>query len=105
MTDLISRRGIFIVSFQFEGMCTALRLITQCGAPPGDATVVLLQKLQREFRGLIASGRVVDDVPDVKQGMSAPELLAIAEVLRASALSFLSADEAEERRRSIGFAS
>lgn len=104
MTDFIERRGIFIVSFQLEGLCAALRLITQCGVQLGDATVILLQKLQRDFRGLVESGCVVDDVPDVTSGMTTPEMLAIAEVLRASALSFLSADEAEDHRRSIGFA-
>lgn len=101
--NLITRRGIFIVSFQLEGICTALRLIVQCHAEPGSATVAVLRKLQREFGDLVASGRVVSEIPEVTESMSAPELLAIAEVLRTSAMCFLSPDEADERKRSIGF--
>ena len=101
--ELITRRSIFIVSFQLEGIGTALRVSLQCRAEPGAATIVLLMKLQSDFRRLIASGRVVNDVPEISEGMSAPELLAIAEVPRTSAMSFLSPDEAEQRQRSIGF--
>ena len=103
MSDVISRRGIFIASFQLDGLCGALRLMLQCGAAPGDATVALLCKLQDEFETLIKGGRVIERIPKASSAMSAAEMLAIAEVLRASALVFLTQDEADERKRSFGF--
>jgi hypothetical protein len=104
MSELIFRRGIFIASFQLDGICNALRLMLQCGASPGAATVALLEKLQGEFETLIKEGRIVERIPKASATMSTPELLAIAEVLRSSALVFLTPDEAEERKRTFGFA-
>ncbi len=102
MNDQIERRGILIVSFQLEGICNALKFMVQAGANPGDETRSIVKKLWSDFQD-IASGKVVKDLPDVSDITSAADLLAIAETLRTSALCFLTPDEQDERKRSIGF--
>ena len=100
---LISRRDIFVVSCQLEGICNALRLIVQTGAAVSAPTRAIVAKLRGDFQKLVASGRVAEGLPEVSDDMGAVELLSLAETLRMSALCFLTADEAEERRRAIGF--
>jgi hypothetical protein len=100
---LITRRGIFIVSYQLDGICNALRLIVQTGAPVGSPVRAIVAKLRADFARLLASGRALDSLPEVSDDMSAPELLALAETLRSSALCFLTPDETDERKRAMGF--
>jgi hypothetical protein len=100
---LISRRGLFIVSFQAEGVCLALRLVLQTGAPVSAPTRVIVAKLRSDFQSLIANGRVAEGLPEVSEDMGTAELLTLAEIIRMSVLCFLTPDETEERKRTMGF--
>lgn len=106
MTDhLVTRQGFFLVSYQIEGLCVALRLMVQTGVSAGPQTRELLNNKLSVFRSLIMSGPGLDGLPDITDAIATADLLSIAEILRTTALCFLTPEEHEERRRSIGFTS
>jgi hypothetical protein len=49
---LILRSGLFIISFQLEGLCTALRYAVPVGLDPGQGTVALLRKLFEDYANI-----------------------------------------------------
>ena len=106
MTDhLLTRQGLFVVSYQVEGLCVALRLMVQSGNPAGPETRQLLRRLMSTFRSLVTSGPALEGIPEISDTTAAADLLSIAETLRTTALCFLTPEEHEERKRSIGFTS
>ena len=98
----INRTGLFIISFQLEGLCTALRHCLACNLTPGPASVGLVQKLFDEFRE-ISTGRWAERFPEISESLLPSDLLAIAETLRMTVVSFLSPQETEDRAQIVGF--
>ena len=99
---LIDRTGFSIVSFQLEGLCQALRATVPNGLSPGAGTVQILRKLRDDWAS-ITTGKSLQNLPEIDGELSAVDLLAMAETLRATALSFMSPDEFAEQRRAFGF--
>lgn len=77
--DIISRRGLFIVSYQAEGVCNALRLIVQTGTQVSAPTRAIVSKLRGDFERLIVGGRVAEGLPEVSENMDADALLTLSE--------------------------
>jgi len=99
---LIDRTGVFIISFQLEGLCTALRLTVPQGLLPGTGTLAILKKLVADFES-ISSGQCLKNLPTISESSSPMDVLAMAETLRMTVLAFLSPEEISEHRRAIGF--
>jgi hypothetical protein len=97
----IDRSGLFIISFQLEGVCTGLRATVPHGLAPGNDTVTILRKLLADFAS-ISTGKMLKDLPDISETSNPVDILVFAETLRTSVLAFLTPDEISERR-SIGF--
>jgi hypothetical protein len=100
--DAVYRSERFVLSYQLDGMCQALRLIIQLKEKPGVKTLQLLTKLRSEV-GRNVTGQALKDVPDFDATTTLPELVAIAEFLRATMVAFLSPEETKERSGSMGF--
>ena len=98
----IERSDRYILSYQLDGLCLALRLMIQFGATPGAKTLQLLTKLRTEV-GKNVTGPAMKDVPDIDPHASLPELVAVAEVLRSTLQAFLSPEEVSEKRGPLGF--
>jgi len=99
---LIDRTGLFIISYQLEGLCTALRLIVPQGLAPGADTLAILKKLVADFAS-ISTGPCLTGLPTVTASSNRVDVLAMAETLRTTVLAFLSPEEIAEHRRAIGF--
>lgn len=97
----IERGGLFIMSYQLEGLCNGLRLTVPNGLSPGKETVAILKKLQADFAS-ISTGRILKDLPTVSETSSPVDILVLAETLRTSVMAFLSPEEVAEHRK-IGF--
>jgi len=97
----IDRSGLFIISFQIEGVCTGLRLTVPHGLAPGKGTITILRKLVADFAS-ISTGKMLKDLPEISESSSPVDILVFAETLRTSILAFLSPDEILERK-TIGF--
>ncbi len=100
--DAVYRSERFVLSYQLDGICQALRLIVQAREKPGAKTLQLLTKLRSEV-GRNVAGQALKDVPDFDASTTLPELVAIAEFLRATMLAFLSPEETKERSGGMGF--
>lgn len=98
----IDRSGRSILSFQLQSLCNALRVAVQSGRPAGSFSVRLIRKLQADLL-VIASGRCVEELPEIDETATAADLLAIAEVMNGTLDAFLSPEEGEEKRRFFGF--
>ena len=96
------RSGLFILSFQLDGLATALRYTVPAGAPVGPETIKMAMRLKSAFER-VTSGEPVENLPDVSIESAPSDVLMLVEILRASLLAFLSPDEAEERRDVLGF--
>lgn len=101
--EVINRTGIFIITFQLEGLCFALRQTVPHGLAPSVGSVTLLKKLHDDFAS-ITTGRALNGFPEIKESLTPVDILAIAETLRSTAASFLTPDEREERNQTFGFA-
>jgi hypothetical protein len=99
---LILRGALFIISFQLDGLCTALRYVVPAGLEPGLGTVALLRKLYEDYAS-ISSKRPLAGFPPVDENLSAVDMLVVAETLRSTVLAFLTPDEIEERKQALGF--
>ncbi len=99
---LILRGSLFIISFQLDGLCTALRYVVPAGLEPGDGTVALLRKLHDDYAS-ISSKRPLSGFPVIDRNLSAVDILAVAETLRSTVLAFLTPDEIEDRKQVLGF--
>jgi len=97
----IERGGLFIISYQLEGLCNGLRLTVPHGLSPGKESVAILKKLAADFSEM-AKGRVLRDLPIISESPSPVDILVMAETLRTSVLAFLSPEEVAEHRK-IGF--
>jgi hypothetical protein len=97
----INRSGLFIISFQLEGLCTALRMVIPNGLEPKAGTTALLKKLHDDFESL-STGRSLKDFPPIDESLSPVDVLVVAEVLRLTVLSFLSPDELSEQKQTFG---
>jgi hypothetical protein len=98
----IKRSARFMLFFQAEGLCQSLRLVVQTGGKPGSAVAALMNKMIASAKQT-SHGDPIDRLPDVSEGMGAADLLVIAEILRSTMLAFLTPEEVEAQRRSIGF--
>ena len=98
----IGRTGLFIISYQLEGLCTALRLTVPQGLSSGPGAVAILKKLVADFTS-ISTGQSLKDLPPISDSMNPVDLLAMAETMRTTVLAFLSPEEISEHRRAIGF--
>jgi len=96
------RSGLFLLSFQLEGLCTALRQVVPCGLPLGPQTVVVTQRLKGTFDS-IASGPAVENLPDIDEDTAPVDILMLVKILRSTLLAFLSPEEIGERRSVLGF--
>jgi hypothetical protein len=99
---LIDRTGLFIISYQLEGLCTALRLTVPHGLAPGADTLAILKKLVADFAS-ISTGKCLSNLPTITESSSPVDVLAMAETMRTTVLAFLSPEEISEHRRAIGF--
>ena len=100
----VERTARFIDSYQIQALCEALRFALQTGNTPGPAAIEVLSSIRKSMSVIIKTdGPQVDRVPDVTSEMSAVDLLAIAEVMRATYLAFLSPEELEEQSDTFGF--
>lgn len=98
-----SRSGPFVLHFQLQGFCNALRLALQCGHKPGATSFQVFAKLHTEWRNQ-ATGRQIEDFPELDANASAADLLVVAETLLASSLAFLTPEQISEKRSAFGFA-
>lgn len=99
---LINRTGIFIISFQLEGLCTALRATVPHGLEPGPGTLQILKKLRDDWAS-ISTGKALENLPEIDESLSPVDVLAMAETLRFTALSFMTPEEVKEQNRVLGF--
>jgi hypothetical protein len=99
---LILRGGLFIISFQLDGLCTALRYAVPAGLEVGAGTIALLRKLHDDYAS-ISSKRPLAGFPAVDKDLTAVDVLAVAETLRSTVLAFLTPDELEDRKQVMGF--
>ncbi len=99
---LILRGALFIISFQLDGLCTALRYVVPAGLRPGAGTIALLRKLHDDYAS-ISSKRPLAGFPAIDDDLSAVDVLAVAETLRSTVLAFLTPDELEDRKQVLGF--
>ena len=99
---LILRGALFIISFQLDGLCTALRYVVPAGLQPGAGTIALLRKLHDDYAS-ISSKRPLAGFPAVDDDLSPVDVLAVAETLRSTVLAFLTPDELEDRKQVLGF--
>jgi hypothetical protein len=100
---LIHRTALFIVSFQLDGLCTALRYAVPYGLQPSSGTVALLRKLFEDYSN-IASKHQLAGFPPIDETLGAVDTLVVAETLRSTVLAFLTPDELEDRKHALGFA-
>jgi len=98
----IIRTGLFIIAFQLEGLCSALRQVVPNGLQPSCATIALLKKLRDDFAS-ISEGRSLENFPAIDDALSATDILVVAETLRSTVISFLTPDEQELRKQTLGF--
>jgi hypothetical protein len=98
------RSGLFILSFQLEGLCTTLRQTVPYNLPVGPATLAMLVRIKKAFDGMV-SGPPVENLPDVDKDTSPVDVLMVAEILRSTLLAFLSPEEVDQRRTALGFRS
>lgn len=100
---IITRGGIWIISFQLEGLCAGLRALVPGGIDPGPASYRILRKLRDEWKSL-STGKAMEDLPDIDEKLSPAELLVLAETIRATVLSFMTPEELHERKSyGVGF--
>jgi len=97
-----TRSAPFIISFQLDGFCRALELMIQTQEKPGPMTVSILKRLFDEISGF-TTGAALQCIPAFDDKTPLPDLLAIAETLRATQQAFLTPEEALEKKASAGF--
>jgi hypothetical protein len=96
-----TRSEQFIVYFQLEAICRHLRSLLLNGIEPGPATLGIVKSLRDSSVGRTI-GKASECIPEVNEKTASADLLAIAELVLATNVAFLSSEELEERAR-IGF--
>jgi hypothetical protein len=91
-----TRSNEFIASFQIDAVCGVLRELVLRGIEPGPEVRHIVKRLHDDFVGR-ATGGPIEHIPDVSDGVSASDLYAIAELIRATNLAFLTPEEIHER--------
>lgn len=99
----VSRSDRFILYFQLDGLCSALGMCMQTGQEPGPDTLGLLAKVMEDVQHNV-KGRALSNLPALSDHPCLADILALAEFLRSTILSFLSSEEAEEgKEMRMGF--
>ncbi len=98
----IKRSGNFLLYYQTEGLCQALRLAMQTRQEPGPTTIEFVKKM-RECAQTIGTGEPFERLPENNDNSPITDLLVTAEVIRTTMLAFLTPEEMEEQKRSFGF--
>jgi hypothetical protein len=86
----------FIASFQMDALCAVLRELVLHGIEPGPATRGVLKSLRDEFVDK-SSGTPIERIPEVSDDVGTSDLYAIAELVRATNMAFLTPEEMQER--------
>jgi hypothetical protein len=100
--EAAAKRSVrFVTSFQVDALCGALRDLVLHGIEPGPATRRLLKSLRDDCVAR-TSGGPTQWIPEVSDDVGPADLYAIAQVVRATNMAFLTPEEMQERT-SIGF--
>lgn len=91
----------FLSFFQCEAMCSHLRSLVLQGIEPGPEARDVLRSLRDDFVAR-TTGRPSERIPAITDETTPVDLLAVAELLLATNLAFLTPEELEERA-SMGF--
>lgn len=102
LTNLMQRTTRFVLACQLDGLCDGLRFAIAHEAKPGLTTVNVIRKLARDIREMTPPF-CCQDLPEVHDETSPADLLAYAEMLRATVSAFLQPDESSERISAMGF--
>ena len=98
----INRSNVFILAYQIEGLCSALRMTVPNGLKPGAGTIAILNKLIADLAGMSA-GSFMTDLPKISAASDPVDVLAMAETIRTSVMAFMSPEEISEHQKAIGF--
>ena len=98
----ITRTDRFVLSYQLEGLCIALRLAVEVQQEMDGTILGLLKRARQHFDSIIVRGRVAQDLPDVDGGISLVGALALAETFRMTLLAFLTPEELEDAKQTMG---
>jgi hypothetical protein len=98
----IDHTDLLTLSFQLDGVCTALRQCVGSGLKPGPGTLKSLRTLRGAFVGM-HNGVSLDMLPNIDFGADPSDILTYAEILRSTVARFLSSDEIAEKRRANDF--
>ena len=98
----IARSNLSVLSFQIEGLCTALRLIIPQGLRVGKETIAILNKLRDDLYS-VSEGKPFEKLPEVTENSETSDVLVFAETLRGTLMSFLTPEEVEEQIKTFGF--
>jgi hypothetical protein len=91
-----TRSHEFVRSYQLDALCETLRFCIASQAPLSPACRHVLKMLRDDFVAT-GQGRVIEYIPDVPEDAELPDLLFVAEFLRATVVAFLSPEELDER--------
>jgi hypothetical protein len=97
------RSARFVLYFQTEGLCEALRLVLQSNSQPGPGTIQVLRALTDQAKE-IGKGEPFKRLLEITESSPPADLLVAAELLRTTVLAHLSPEEINEQRQSFGFA-
>jgi hypothetical protein len=98
----IKRSGNFLLYYQAEGLCQALRLTMQTRQDPGPTMIAFLKTL-RDCALKVGTGEPFERLPKINDNSPITDLLVAAEVIRTTMLAFLTPEEMEEQKRVFGF--
>ena len=101
-TEPVTRTDRFILFFQLDGLCNALRLGVQAGQQPGTASLALLRKFRNDLLSNI-QGVPTAGLPEIEEVADALDILALAEVMRTTIMAFLTPEELTEGKKAVGF--
>ena len=96
------RSASFILVYQLEGLCSALRQLVPVGLGPGKTSIDLLKKFYKDFSSM-HSGSSCENLPEITDSISAFDMLVYAETLRSIMMAFLTPEETEDYNKSFGF--
>lgn len=95
------RTDVFVLSFQLESLCDALRLIVQTGSTPGKDVRDAINNM-RNYLIENMTGKTTSHIPAIAEDGNTADMLIVAELVRGSLLSMMSPDEIAERGK-FGF--
>jgi len=102
-----SRSHRAVLSWQLQGVVSALRLTIQCGLTHGNHTLALLANIRKHIEdpvnGLGLGGVAIDNVPQLTDDSCPAEVLVVAEAFYGLVLCLLAPDERNEQRGNFRF--